>query len=52
MESQSLDNHLLFCNQLASYQDFSVLMTENKKVLLEMNRNIASALLFLFDKVE
>ena len=57
-------DHLLHCNFLHSFDNFSVLADENKKYLLEikenllvmrdepsLNRNINSALLYLFDKV-
>ena len=59
----SLADHLLLCNHSASYDDFSILTRENKKVLLELKesllimrdkssltRNIISAPLYLFDK--
>ena len=29
-KNSSVDNHLLFCNHLASYNDFSILTCENK----------------------
>ena len=66
-----VSNHLAFCirsfsfasNHSASYEDFSVLARENKKLLLELkesllimrdkpslNRNITSAQLHLFGK--
>ena len=57
-------DHLLHCNFLPSFDNFSVLAHENKKYLLEikesllimrdkssLNRNINSAPLYLFDKV-
>ena len=57
-------DHLLHCNFLPSFDNFSVLAYENKKYLLEikesllimrdkpsLNRNINSAPLYLFDKV-
>ena len=57
-------DHLLHCNSLPSFDNFSVLAHKNKKHLLEikeslrimrdkplLNRNITSALLYLFDKV-
>ena len=58
-ENSSLADHLLFCNHSASYDDFSILMRQNKKFLLELkesllmtdkpslNRNITSAPLHL-----
>ena len=57
----SVADHLLFCNHSASYDGFSILTCENKKVLLELkesllimrdkpslNRNITLAPLYLF----
>ena len=57
-------DHLLDCNFLPSFDNFSILAHENKKYLLEikesllimrdklsLNRNINSAPLYLFDKV-
>ena len=57
-------DHLLHCNYLPSFDNFSILAHENKKFLLEIkenllimrdkasrNRNISSAPLYLFDKV-
>ena len=57
-------DHLLHCNFLPSFDNFSVLAHENKKYLLEtkeslvimrdkssLNRNINSASSYLFDKV-
>ena len=57
-------NHLLHCNFLPSFDNFSALAHENKKYLLEikesllimrdkpsLNRYISSAPLYLFDKV-
>ena len=62
-ENSSLAHHLLLCNHSASYDDFSILMRENKKFLLELkesllimrdkpsfNRNHTPAPLYLFDK--
>ena len=56
-------DHLLFCNHLVSYDDFSVLTREKKSFLLELKesllimrdkaslkRNITSASLDLFDR--
>ena len=55
---------LLHCNYLPSFDNFSILVHENKTFLLEikeslllmrdkpsLNRNISSAPLYLFDKV-
>ena len=59
----AVSNHLLLCNHSPSFENFSVLTKEKKKFLLELkesllimrdkplNRNIRSALLYLFDKV-
>ena len=57
----SVVNHLLFCNHSASYDDFSILKRESKKILLELkeslfimrdkpslNRNIST--IYLFDR--
>ena len=62
--SSAICDHLLHCNFLPSFDNFSVLDHENKKYLLEikesllimrdkpsLNRNINSAPLYLFDKV-
>ena len=56
-------DHLLFCNYLASYDNFSILTFENKKFIVEqkesllimrdkpsLNRNITEAPLYLFDR--
>ena len=61
-KNRSVNDHLLFCNHSASYGDFSILTRENSKFLLELkdsllimrdnNRNIASAILYLFDQPE
>ena len=64
VKSSSVADHLLLCNNSASYGDFSILTRENKKFLLELkesllimrdkpslNRNITSAALYLFGKV-
>ena len=61
--SHAICDHLLHCNFLPSFHNFSVLAYENKKYLLEikesllimrdkpsLNRNINSAPLYLFDK--
>ena len=63
-KNSSVADHLLLCNHSASYDDFSILMRENKKCLLELkeslliirdksslNRNTTSASAYLFDKV-
>ena len=62
-KNSSVANHLLLCNQSASYDGFSILTRENKHFLLELkedllimrdkpslNRNITSAPLYLFHK--
>ena len=62
--NSAICDHLLHCNFLPSFDNFSVLAQENKKYLLEikesllimrdkpsLNRNINSASLYLFDKV-
>ena len=62
--NSAICNHLLHCNFLPSFDNFSVLTCENKKYLLEikesllimrdktsLNRNINSAPLYLFDQV-
>ena len=56
-------DHLLHCNYLTSFDNFSILAHENEKFLLKikesllimrdkpsLNRNISSAPLYLFDK--
>ena len=61
---RTICDHLLHCNFLPSFDNFSVLAHESKKYLLEikesllimrdkpsLNRNINSAPLYLFDKV-
>ena len=61
-KNSSVADHLLFSNHSASYDDFGILMRENKTFLLELkesmlimrdkrslNRNITSAPLHLFD---
>ena len=63
VKNSSVADHLLLCNHSASYDDFSILMRQNKRLLLELkesllimrdkpslNRNITSAPLYLFDK--
>ena len=62
--NSAICDHLLHCNFLPSFDNFSVLAYENKKYLLEikesllimrdkpsLNRNSNSAPLYLFDKV-
>ena len=62
--NSAICDHLLQCNFLPSFDNFSVLAHENKKYLLEikesllimrdkpsLNRNINSAPLYVFDKV-
>ena len=62
--NSAICDHLLHCNFLPSFDNFSVLAYESKKYLLEikesllimrdkpsLNRNINSAPLYLFDKV-
>ena len=64
IKSNAVGDHLLHCSYLPSFANFSILVHENKKVLLEIkesllimrdkpsiNRNISSAPLYLFDKV-
>ena len=36
----SIDNHLLFCNHVASFDGFSILMRVNKKFILELKENL------------
>ena len=62
--NSAICDHLLHCNFLPSFDNFSVLAHENKKYLLEikesllimrdkpsLNRNINSAPLYLFDNL-
>ena len=62
--NSAMCDHLLHCNFLPSFDNFSVLAHENKKYLLEikesllimrdkpsLNRNINSAPLYLFDNL-
>ena len=62
-KSSSVADNSLFCKHLTSYDDFSVLMCKNKKVLLKLkeslltmrdkpslNRSITSAPLYLFSR--
>ena len=64
-KGSAVSDHLLLCNHSPSFENFSVLTKENKKFLLELkesllimrdkpslNRNIRSAPLYLFDKVQ
>ena len=64
INNSAVRDHLLYCNYLPSFDNFSILSHENKKFLLEikksllimrdkpsLNRNISSAPLYLFDKV-
>ena len=61
----AVSDHLLLCNHSPSFENFIVLTKENKTLLLELkesllimrekpslNRNIRSAPLYLFDKVQ
>ena len=63
-KGSAVSDHLLLCNHSPSFENFSVLIKENKKFLLELkesllimrdkpslNRNIRSAPLYLFNKV-
>ena len=63
-KGSAVSDHLLLCNHSPSFENFSILIKENKKLLLELkesllimkdkpplNRNIRSAPLYLFDKV-
>ena len=62
-KDSNVGDHLLLCNHSPSFENFSVLTKENKKLLLELkeslvmrdkpslNRNIRSAPLYLFDKL-
>ena len=64
IKNSAVGDHLLHCNYLPSFDNFSILAHENKKLLLEIkesllrmtdkpsiNRNISSAPLYLFHKV-
>ena len=64
INNSAVRNHILHCNYLPSFDNFSILVHENKKFLLKikesllivrdkssLNRNISSAPLYLFDKV-
>ena len=63
-KGSAVSDHMLLCNHSPSFETFSVLTKENKKLLLELkesllimrdkpslNKNIISAPLYLFDKV-
>ena len=39
-KNNSVVNHLPFCNHSASYDDFSLLMQENKTFILELKGNL------------
>ena len=39
-KNNSVANHLLFCNNLASYDDFSILTRENKTFSLELKESL------------
>ena len=45
-KNSSVADHLLLCNHSVSYDDFSILMRENKKCLLELKES----LLIMIDK--
>ena len=50
----AVSDHLLLCNNSPSFENFSVLTKENRKLMRDkpsLNRNIRSAPLFLFDRV-
>ena len=64
INNSAVRDHLLHCNYLPSFENFSILAHENKNFLLEikerllimrdkpsLNRNISSAPLYPFDKV-
>ena len=40
IKNSSAADHLLFCNRSASYDDFSILTHENKKLLLEFKESL------------
>ena len=63
-KDSAVRDHLLLCNHSPSFENLSLLTKENEKFLLELkesllimrykpslNRNVRSALLYLFDKV-
>ena len=39
-KNSSVANHLLFCYHSASYDDFSIVMCEHKKFLLELEERL------------
>ena len=39
-ENSSVADHLLLCNNSASYDDFSILTRESKKLLLELKESL------------
>ena len=64
VNDSAVRDHLPHCNYLPSFDNFSILAHENRKLLLQikesllimrdkrsLNRNISSAPLYLFDKV-
>ena len=51
VNNSAVRDHLLHCNYLPSFDNFSILAHENKKNLLNRNRNTSSAPLYLFHKV-
>ena len=64
IKNSDVRDNLLYYNYLPCFDNFRILAHENKKVFLEikesllimrdkpsLNRNISSALLYLFDKV-
>ena len=51
VNNSAVRDHLLHCKYLPSFDNFSILAHENKKNLLNRNRNISSAPLYLFHKV-
>ena len=40
LPNSSVAKHLLFCNHSASFEDFSILTRENKKVLLDSKESL------------
>ena len=40
-KNSSITNHLLFCNHSASYGYFIIVMSENKKILLELKDSLS-----------
>ena len=62
IKNSAVRDHLLHCNYLPSFDNFSILVHENKKFFLEIKEsllimrdkpslNISSVPLYLFDKV-